>query len=330
MTSTKNSRLVESAIKRIEERYAIGREILEQCGPTSPHGMIAQLADRYKINRDTAQKLRAMAGPETGYTKSQLEKWFKLFRSEGRSLSISHFIKLVSVPRGPQRDHLTREALSHGWSSHELQSEILALQGRRQEGGRRPKLASAEKFANQFRDRVWSWRRWLDLHLESMEELDPRLRREAKSLQRKLCDGMARIEDFYCSKDGINPGRSDFRPYLLGHIENDLFVPDAYPVDKGPLPHPLAAPEPYDQRIHKPTLRGSDFTAYSSLPNPEKYLRYDERISSPWTLDSPLAPELLSTSTRRPMSALVRCCCRRSRSSSCRSFSLSVSSRDSA
>jgi hypothetical protein len=98
-------------------------------------------------------------------------------------------------------------------------------------------------------------------------------------LMERLCEEMARIEDFYCSKDGINPGRSDFRPYLLGRIENDLFIPDAYPVDKAPLPHPLAAPEPYDQRIHKPTLRGSDFTAYSSLPIPEKYLRYDERIA---------------------------------------------------
>lgn len=186
MSNIKNARLIEAAIKKIEERYAIGQEILEQCGPTSPHGVIAPLADQYKINRDTAQKLRAMANPETGYTKSQLEKWFKLFRSEGRSLSITHFIKLVSVPRGAQRDHLTREALSHGWSSHELQSEILALQGRRREGGRCPKVASAEKFESQFKERIWSWRRWLDLHLQSIEELDPRLRREAKSLQRKL------------------------------------------------------------------------------------------------------------------------------------------------
>lgn len=183
--STKSDR-VEAAIKKIEERYTIGQKILEQCGPTSPHGVIAPLADQYKVNRDTAQKLRAIANPETGYTKPQLERWFRLFRSESRSLSISHFIKLVSVPRGPERDRLTREALSHGWSSHELQSEILALQGRRRDGGRRPKVASAEKFESQFKERIWSWRRWLDLHLQSIEELDPRLRREVRSLQRKL------------------------------------------------------------------------------------------------------------------------------------------------
>jgi hypothetical protein len=64
-TNTKQSRLVEAAIKTIEQRYAIGQEILEVCGPTSAHGVIAPLAEKYKVNRDTAQKLRAMGAPST-------------------------------------------------------------------------------------------------------------------------------------------------------------------------------------------------------------------------------------------------------------------------
>ena len=36
----------ESAIKKIEDRFEIGKEILKQCGSTSPHGLITELAEQ--------------------------------------------------------------------------------------------------------------------------------------------------------------------------------------------------------------------------------------------------------------------------------------------
>jgi len=89
----------------------------------------------------------------------------------------------------------------------------------------------------------------------------------------------AKIEDYYDSKDGINPGRRDFRPYLLGRVVNSYFIPDAYPGDGKPLEHELAKPEPFDSAIHRKSLRGSDFSEYSQLEDSGTYLRYDERIA---------------------------------------------------
>jgi len=186
MSTTKNARLIEAVIKKIEQRYAIGQEILEACGTTSPHGMIAELADRYRINRDSAQKLRAMANPEIGYTKRELQAWFKQFRKHGHALSISHFVRLISVPKGKTRDQLTRDALEKKWSGHRLQVEVLTRQGRRQEGGRRPTVISGDAFLGELEQTMWAWSRWLDLHLEANPELPVELARRLRALKSKI------------------------------------------------------------------------------------------------------------------------------------------------
>jgi hypothetical protein len=186
MITTKQDRLVESTIRKIEERFLIGQEILKACGPTSPHGMIAQLAEQFKINRDSAQKLRALANPEIGYTKRELDKWFKVFRDKGHALSISHFVRLVSVPKGPARDELTREALDSQWSGHRLQKEILARQGRRREGGRRPTVITGEAFVGEVSQAMWAWDRWLSLHLEANADMLPGLAKEFRAMKRLI------------------------------------------------------------------------------------------------------------------------------------------------
>jgi hypothetical protein len=188
MAKSKQNSQVEKAIKKIEDRYAIGQTILKQCGPTSPHGLITELAEQYGINRDHAQKLRAMASKETGYTKAELNQWFKRFREEDYALSISHFIKLISVREGKERDHITQEALTNRWSSHRLQAEILAVQGRRQIGGRKPKVATGDEFEAELTQTLWSWNRWLTLHLEANTELRPELSKAVKSVQKKIAE----------------------------------------------------------------------------------------------------------------------------------------------
>jgi hypothetical protein len=186
MSTTKNARLIEAAIKKIERRYAIGQEILEACGTTSPHGMIAQVAEQYKINRDTAQKLRAMANPEIGYTKREMQAWFKVFRKQGHALSISHFVRLISVPKGKTRDELTREALEKKWSGHRLQKEVLARQGRRQEGGRKPTVIEGDAFLGELEPTMWAWSRWLDLHLNANPELPVELAKQLRAIKRSI------------------------------------------------------------------------------------------------------------------------------------------------
>jgi len=186
MSKKKHSPHVEAAIKKIERRYAIGQEIFEASGTTSPHGMIAQLAEQYKINRDTAQKLRAMANPEIGYTKRELEAWFKVFRKHGHALSISHFVRLISVPKGKTRDQLTRDALEKKWSGHRLQVEVLTRQGRRQKGGRKPTVNEGDAFLGELEQTMWAWSRWLELHLEANPELPVELAKQLRAIKRSI------------------------------------------------------------------------------------------------------------------------------------------------
>ncbi len=186
MKKLKQTSRVEKAIKKIEDRYVIGQAILKACGPTSPHGLIAELADQYDINRDSAQKLRSMASKETGYTKRELNQWFKLFREEEYALSISHFVRLLSIPKGRERDRLTRETLKQRWSSHRLQTEILARQGRRREGGRKPMVITGKVFEGELERTLWSWDRWLELHLEANPQLRPEITKELKAIKQKI------------------------------------------------------------------------------------------------------------------------------------------------
>jgi hypothetical protein len=186
MSKAASKKQIEQAIAKIEARYAIGKQILRDCGPVSPHGEITRLAAENNISRDMAQKVRAMADPLKGYTKSELNAWFREFRKAEFALTISHFVKLISVPRGRRRDSLTRNAIRHRWSSHRLQAEIISRQGRRQVGGRRPKVVTGSNFERELAQTLWSWSRWLDVQLEADTSMRTELARELELLNRKI------------------------------------------------------------------------------------------------------------------------------------------------
>ncbi|MBN8603128.1 MAG: hypothetical protein J0M26_18980 [Planctomycetes bacterium] len=185
MKKPKNRR-IERAITTIKSRYSMGQEILKQCHTRSRGGRIQLLAKQFGINRDSAQKLRAMVDSTNGYTKKELNEWFRLFRRNGYALSISHFQKLLSVPKGKLRTRLTEAAVEFRWSSHRLQLEILSCLGRRRAGGRRPKVVSGDAFRGELERTIWTLDRWLTLHLEANAELDTDLKKQLRTLQRSI------------------------------------------------------------------------------------------------------------------------------------------------
>ncbi|HAL56153.1 MAG TPA: hypothetical protein DCP63_06690 [Bacteroidetes bacterium] len=87
------------------------------------------------------------------------------------------------------------------------------------------------------------------------------------------------LSDFYETRDGINPGRRDFRPIFLGHKEGNRFIPNAFPGQERLLSHPLAAPEVFDTEIHQPTINGRDFAAYIAVTWDGTYLRYTKDLA---------------------------------------------------
>ena len=186
MAKTSSAKAVEDRINTITSRYDIGKQILKKCGPRSPLDAIDKMAIEFDINGETVRKLRAMANPEIGYTESELNQWFREFRKAGFSLTITHFIKLISVPKGRKRDALTRQAIKQKWSSHLLQAEILALQGRRKAAGRPPKYVGGKNFEQKLSQTLWSWSRWLGIQLEEDESMRSEIAKELKSLQLKI------------------------------------------------------------------------------------------------------------------------------------------------
>ena len=184
--SLKSSIETRRRIESLKEAFKIGKDVLNQCTTHSQPGRISELAAKYGMTRDKCQKLRQMANPQTGYSKLQLEKWYKYFRKEGLALTVTHFMKLVSVPTRNYRDRLTRKAVKQKWSTQQLQREILKLNGRRMLGGRKPFVATGDGFASELESQLFSWSRWLGFHLEANADMEPMLRGELNEVKQRL------------------------------------------------------------------------------------------------------------------------------------------------
>ena len=182
MISNETQRRIES----LKKAHEIGKDILRQCTTHSQPGRIIELAAKYGMTRDKCQKLRQMANPKTGYTEKQLKSWYEYFRREGLALTLTHFIKLVSVEDGRQRNRLTREAVKQKWSTQQLQREILKHNGRRMRGGRKPVIVTGDGFASELESQLYSWERWLSYHLEANKDIKPKLRKDLNDVKKRL------------------------------------------------------------------------------------------------------------------------------------------------
>jgi hypothetical protein len=100
---------------------------------------------------------------------------------------------------------------------------------------------------------------------------------DALELVNRLAEKCSKFADFFETKDGINPGRRDFRPVLLGTKQGDLFVPNGY---ADGVTNEWLQPEAFDSERHKPTINGRDFEAYSAIDWKEAYLRYYPEIAA--------------------------------------------------
>ena len=94
----------------------------------------------------------------------------------------------------------------------------------------------------------------------------------------ELENSSIKLEEYFEIKDGINPGRKDFRQYFLGKKVDEMFVPNVY-VDGSDTGSPLSAKEPFVSGIHKKTINGRDFSAFSTVAWDGTYLRYHERYA---------------------------------------------------
>jgi len=183
MLQPMSSKQLRLEIAKVQKAYDIGLEVLETCGEHATGGSLILKAEELKINPEKVRKLRMMAQM---YTQEALDEWFDYFEAQKYALTVSHFIKFVSVSRKATRDQLTRSAVKHHWSAHELQKQILATQGRRKQAGRPPKLATEKDVKQKLQQQFWSFNRWIDAHLDMLRVVDPRMAKHVTELQAKL------------------------------------------------------------------------------------------------------------------------------------------------
>jgi hypothetical protein len=133
----KRRRAAAAAERRLREHYELGREALA-CfpdGETRDPATIARLADRQGVTRDLVWKAADFA---RRYTPEELEKLCRLRTPARMPLSFSHVRRLLAVKDRRKRARLQTQAAREGWTQEELAAEVIAVQGRRGQGGRAP------------------------------------------------------------------------------------------------------------------------------------------------------------------------------------------------
>jgi hypothetical protein len=141
--ANKRDRVAE-VLRAIREFHALGCRSRVARPGRGPHGNGATEAEakREGVNADHLRKARAFADPQTGYTRSELDALcrtvrvnFDTFDERGTRFGVAHVMRLLSVPKEDgERDEVQAELFAGGWSTAELDAEILRRYGRRRNG----------------------------------------------------------------------------------------------------------------------------------------------------------------------------------------------------
>ncbi len=79
-------------------------------------------------------------------------------------------------------------AIRQKWSSHQLQREITSSKSEPnlRNAGRKPVIRTGQNFESELARTLWSWSRVLNLQMDQNQEIDAELRRNLKSLGKKI------------------------------------------------------------------------------------------------------------------------------------------------
>ena len=102
---------------------------------------------------------------------------------------------------------------------------------------------------------------------------------DALELIAKMDAQVAVLSDFYETRDGINPGRKDFRPILLAKKVDNKVIPLCADDTSNRIDRAYTQSEMYDPNVHKRTLNGRDFEAFGSINWNGAFVRYKQKLA---------------------------------------------------
>lgn len=179
--SQSRANAVQEAIESIKQFHSIGSKIPKKTSHKDAYasGVIDAVAEKYKLNPDTARKARHFADPIAGYSAAELSKLCALVQKlqkdqdDGKPVfGRTHVMRMLSVPKS-ERESLQREAMEGAWSLAMLEEKIAERYGTRGDGGRPRRVASGgDTLLTQLDNMCESWRRWHQA-VEPDEHSDP-------------------------------------------------------------------------------------------------------------------------------------------------------------
>jgi hypothetical protein len=126
---------VDEAIRQLKAFYDEGEAQLKLGRPYAAPGTASA--------KERLGKAKAIANPQSGYSPAEIRKLFSACRKTRFVLTRSHVIKLITVPKGPQRQEVQDKILAE-----QLSTVQLGLFLRTRFGNRRPKAGRARDMHN--------------------------------------------------------------------------------------------------------------------------------------------------------------------------------------
>jgi predicted nuclease of restriction endonuclease-like (RecB) superfamily len=155
------------AIKRIRDFYYIGKASLRKCPGRAQHAehQLDEEAEQLKMNPFTLRKARQFADVDRGYSGDDIEELCRQIEKQGSApgqttFGRTHIVRLIGVPKS-KRLELQQLAITNGWSTSQLSSQITMRFGRRRLGGRRIKIPkNLHGVYAQIEGLCGRWQRW--------------------------------------------------------------------------------------------------------------------------------------------------------------------------
>ena len=172
------------AVKRLKDFYKVGLQSLRRHPNLLRYGEMKTEAGTARLKEEKTRKARQLASAKSGYSPKALELLSMHAKKKCFALSVTHAIRILTVPKDRRRD-IEKRMIDEAWSVSRLEMEIAGLFGKRRHGGRRRKIpADAPAVLLQLEQMCEEWGRWY-FHLQREPEV--RTTSDGRSVKEEKC-----------------------------------------------------------------------------------------------------------------------------------------------
>ena len=184
-------RKVKDGVESLRKIHATGKKIRAALRTIT----IRAAAEKWRTNEDYVWKMSKFADPKTGFTLVELGRLCRWATDNGRIVGFSLAMKLLTFADKAERMKFAEKVLAEGMSLDEVNTYLVRRFGRRQHGGRRPRmLASVDDMLVGIEGKCLGWSKLYDWLHEPSDAAPPgRLSIHWDDLSADLQEGLTGI-----------------------------------------------------------------------------------------------------------------------------------------